>query len=149
MTAYSASIVEFLNARLAEDEEVAASNAIRLWPGETLRKLADYDEQAYALQPHDFSPERRAHVLRFDPARTLRAVGAKRRIIEDYVEAARKLEATERRASVESRVGPLDFERQRLLTTHQVNFAALSWAVYALALEFATHEDYQREQWAL
>jgi Family of unknown function (DUF6221) len=149
VTAYSSSIVEFLRVRYTEDEQRARDATGKdddgVWDAWCCtvngRGIDIYDEGG-----HDEYQAR--HIAAWNPARVLRAVGAKRRIIEDYVAAAKNLEATERRATVESSAGPLDFELQRLLITRQVNFAALSWAVCALASEFATHEDYQKE-WAI
>ncbi|HET9889681.1 MAG TPA: DUF6221 family protein [Mycobacterium sp.] len=88
-------LIAFIWARLDEDEQVAGSNSPELWPGETLRKLADYEVRRYALQPHDFSPQRRAHVLRFHPTRVLRGVEAKRRILERYEDCLVRMEDDE------------------------------------------------------
>lgn len=127
------SIVEFLNARLAEDEDVAASNAIQQWPGQTLRELGDYDEQSYALQPHDFSPQRRAHVLRFGPARVLRDVDAKRLILGLHVlndEGVYDADGTERPG-------------RECVTCFAEDWPCLTLRL--LTLEFQDHKDYRTE----
>lgn len=61
------------------------SNSLELWPGDFLRRIADEherDPEHFAWKPHDVSPQRIAHILRFDPRRMLAEVEAKRRIVE-------------------------------------------------------------------
>jgi hypothetical protein len=75
-------LAAWLLERIAVDELVAGGNSVTLWPGDTLRGLMNYDEAKYAVQSHDVSPQRRAHIMRFDPRRMLAECDVKRRIIE-------------------------------------------------------------------
>lgn len=73
-------LATWLLEQIAEDERVAGANAVDLWPGGTLQKVAE-NKTHYAWQPHDVSPQRIAHILHFDPRRELAECDAKRRII--------------------------------------------------------------------
>jgi hypothetical protein len=74
-------LVEFLTARLDEDEAVARAATAREW------------RLTYGLDPEEFgdalllSGPDKAHAERHDPARVLREVEAKRRIIERLADA--------------------------------------------------------------
>ena len=74
-------LADWLIMQIAEDERIAIANDFNLWPGDTLRKVAE-NKTHYAWQPHDVSPQRIAHILRFDPKRVLAECDTKRRIIE-------------------------------------------------------------------
>ncbi|MCQ4119872.1 DUF6221 family protein [Rhodococcus tibetensis] len=80
-------IVDFLNARLDEDERIA-DEARCLVPGKWESRgidliYADVDGVAGTLR-HE---EDAVHIARHDPARVLREVAAKRKIVETYREA--------------------------------------------------------------
>ena len=79
-------LVTWLLEQNEADERIAGANAADLWPGETLQKVAECKTH-YAWQPHDVSPQRIAHILRFGPNRVLAGANAKRRIIEECREA--------------------------------------------------------------
>ena len=70
----SADLIEFLSARLDEDE--AAANA-----AEAAQRQPWQDSEWMEKHPADL-----AHYARHDPARVLREVAAKRAILEYYVE---------------------------------------------------------------
>lgn len=87
-------IVEFLNARLNEDEAVARAvdDQSSPWTGHW---IADENDAArtrnghvlfYGRDGRPLKPGLVAHVVRHDPARVLREVAAKRTIIEQWAD---------------------------------------------------------------
>ncbi|WP_346266116.1 DUF6221 family protein, partial [Glycomyces rutgersensis] len=87
-------LIDFLNARLAEDEAVAQAATPGPWNDDGgCISNADYqitDYGAYTKadgEPEEWEPQRQradsAHIARHDPARVLREVTAKRAIIAD------------------------------------------------------------------
>jgi hypothetical protein len=124
-------LVEFLRARLDEDARVArtaASIAAAPWRWESLPMPHKYGltgtraglralivpSRTPDVYPDKFTAE---HIIRFDPARVLADVEAKRRIIERWEHATRD---------------PDDFEEQW----------GLEWAMRALAQPYADHPDF-------
>jgi hypothetical protein len=107
-------IVEFLRARLDEDEDAAhRATAPAGWT----------DVQVAGLVMYKLTD----HAERWTPQRVLREVEAKRRIVEDY--AARD-------GDVDLMLGP-DCRRQR-------EWGGLRLAVLALAAAHSDHPDYQQ-----
>lgn len=80
----AADLVVWLREQIAEDRRVAEANAIDLWPGTTLQKVAD-DKTHYAWQQHDVSPQRIAHILRFGPRAVLAQCEAHTAILDLHV----------------------------------------------------------------
>ena len=68
-------VAEFLTARIGEDE-AAASAVHGWWRAHGERAIADVSYAAVLIA--DVDPATRAHILRYDPARALREVEAKR-----------------------------------------------------------------------
>lgn len=86
-------IVEFLEARIAEDEVVARVCADADHEGPELRVRIVSGEGMYVFGPHEVAPsgrfgyeedERTRHFERHDPARVLREVAAKRAIVDRF-----------------------------------------------------------------
>ena len=71
-------VAEFLTARIGEDE-AAASAVHGWWRAHGERAIADVSYAAVLIA--DVDPATRAHILRYDPARALREVEAKRTIL--------------------------------------------------------------------
>lgn len=82
-------LVDFLKARVAEDETVA---------------LMTYDDPTFGRTWPDMDGEMRSsellHSRRHDPARVLREIAAKLRIVEDYRIARSALDQTDSRGSL-------------------------------------------------
>jgi hypothetical protein len=72
-------LTEFLAARLDEDE-AAAKAAQYLWPLAALGVLDDKEHAAW----YPLTIEAAGHIARWDPARVLREVEAKRKILAEY-----------------------------------------------------------------
>lgn len=136
-------IVEFLEARLAEDEAVARACADADHEGPELRVRIVRGEGMYVFGPHEIAPSgrfgyeedaRTRHFERHDPARVLREVAAKRAIIFQSVAA-------------DDYYAHMKFFR---LPTSLASGAcgATGQAIKALASAYSSHPDYQKE-WAL
>lgn len=138
-------IVEFLEARLAEDEAVARACADADHEGPELRVRIVRGEGMYVFGPHEIAPSgrfgyeedaRTRHFERHDPARILREIAAKRAILAQE-EAARS-----------------QFEHVKTSTTYPAievligQVAALATVIRHLASAYSDHPDYQQE-WAL
>lgn len=139
-------IVEFLEARLGEDEEVArdaagwdSSGLIRdegLWCRDGVNSVIDSARRMVVYGDGSAPDDSKAdHIARFDPARTLREVAAKRAILAQE-EAARS-----------------QFEHVKSSTTYPAievligQVAALATVIRHLASAYSDHPDYQAE-WA-
>jgi hypothetical protein len=119
-------LVAFIKARLAEDEAVADSGEhwqrLHVLPGGT-RMIAP---EGSMTAVGSLEPVSALHVVRHDPARVLREVEAKRRIVEAYNEAN------------EGKYAGLTYEQGRL--------DSLELALRLLALPYADHPSYD-ESW--
>lgn len=89
-------IVEFLEARLAEDEAIARACADADHEGPELRVRIVRGEGMYVFGPHEVAPSgrfgyeedaRTRHFERHDPARALREIAAKRALIDKFKDA--------------------------------------------------------------
>jgi hypothetical protein len=135
-------LVEFLRARLAEDEQAARKAADR--DGEHWTAGSDYvgsEETPYvAIGPWDGPlAETGEHIARHDPARVLAEVDAKRRIIAEHA-AVHGISNTGPICSACGEVGNLGSEE-----------AVVEWpcrTLRLLALPYAGHPDYDQD-WAL
>src|SRR5256885_13394975 len=82
-------LVEFLQARLAEDELIAqaAIDGSPRWRTHYDYRDVKDEEGHYVVQADTQYPtlEQAAHIARHSPARVLRGVEAKRRVIADYL----------------------------------------------------------------
>lgn len=134
-------IVEFLEARLAEDEAIARAidnkQADSGWDfGYNQFGLAKTPPGWY-VTPHiglAYEAESAAHIARNDPARVLREVAAKRAIIADMNHAEDVAEA--------------EREVDREYWSWESKAEALTDALRRLASVYADHPDYN-ESWAL
>lgn len=133
-------IVEFLEARLAEDEAVARACADADHEGPELRVRIVRGEGMYVFGPHEIAPSgrfgyeedaRTRHFERHDPARVLREVAAKRAIIAEIVDEHTRAEDT------------LISEGIFIWFSEDS-----SLVLRALVSTYADHPDYQQE-WAL
>ena len=136
-------LVQFLRGRLHEDEQAAqAAGHARVaptpWRGESWDDavldgdgLVDARGNGIAV----VKGERvRDHIVRHDPARVLRDIEAKRRLVEEFAQAGSVPDTPERRAD---RHWQGDFGYLQ----------GLARAVHLLASVYADHPDY-REEWA-
>jgi hypothetical protein len=100
---------------------------------EFLRQRLDEDEAAAKAWLPIGNPDaaQREHIARHDPARVLREVDSKRRIVEQY-------EAMQ--AGVEAAAGTI------LAGAAKVRLGAYKFALKCLALPYADHPDYD-EKW--
>ncbi|MFE9777725.1 DUF6221 family protein [Streptomyces sp. NPDC005775] len=134
-------LVQFLRDRLAEDERIAraachARVAPSPWRGESWDDavldgdgVVDAKGDGVALVKGELI---RAHIIEHDPARVLRDIDAKRRILDEIVPA---MDGMDDRIDSEWGVGPMDpseYESVGLLRL--------------LALSYVDHADY-REEW--
>lgn len=159
-------IVEFLTARLDEDEAVALAAITPVgdrWVMDNDRAdcaqievASDSDYQIVVYDEGVPTPEQARHIIRHDPARVLRDVEAKRIHLADYEQAER--EWTRHQAAVreyqadveradrgEPVVGNLGVQAQAL--NREADYllvvrAALERVLRADALPFAGHPDY-------
>jgi hypothetical protein len=118
-------LVEFLQARLGEDELIALAaidGAPRWQTHYDYRDVKD-EEGHYIIQadPQYPSLEQAAHIARHSPARVLRGVEAKRLVIADYLHREAAGDVLER--------------------------AAVEYILKALCLEYCEHPDYN-PSWA-
>lgn len=137
----SADLVAFLHRMYNEDERVAREAAT---PG-------DWEVQGYHVLGKGVPPSRgplvsfaigyAEHIARWDPARVLRQVNAKREILAEYEEAAR--------AAAE--VAEIDFPDEARGRVERAGYSQSAAALYRvtahLATEYAAHPDY-RPEWA-
>lgn len=140
-------LVEFLKARLAEDFEVAR-NAMHedaaVSPGEWITEhhgsefheqpdsclIAEDRKGVYWTVASEVFIRNAEHMARHDPARVLREIAAKRRIIEDYRIARSALDQTDSRGSL------------------RAGSNAFFVACLALASVYSDHPDFS-ERWAI
>ncbi|KOG81245.1 hypothetical protein ADK33_15695 [Streptomyces griseus subsp. rhodochrous] len=122
-------LVQFLRDRLAEDEQAArrAGSSFRQI-GETGVIVATDGDRAEECASANWSGIAE-HIVRHDPARVLREVEAKRRLLTDYVENAADLDT--QHAPDMDYVGRAD---------------GLETALQHLATAYADHPDY-RDNW--
>lgn len=138
-------LITFTTARLDEDEEIAKAveDNSAPWPGQWEadgnHAVRTYNGHvlAYArtdnLRGGDFAPGLAAHIARHDPARALREVEAKRRIVDDYRITA---------SAIDMITGPdIDTRGYKEMCAGR---DALRASVLALAAIWAGHPDYQQ-----
>lgn len=132
-------LIEFLRARLAEDEQTADAarcNGHGRWTTDTYQgESAGIRDRSIAITvAYDNygvpRPSQRTHIARHDPARVLRDVEAKRRIVDGAESANRLVDATEY---------PDGYDVGRK--------TAWGDTLKLLALPYADHPDYNPE-WA-
>ncbi|MEU3527533.1 DUF6221 family protein [Streptomyces sp. NPDC038707] len=119
-------LVEFLRARLDEDEQIAGVAA-----GLQADPENGWGVSGHAITPHIgvvHEDEARMHIARHDPARVLREADAKRQVIREWEDARATAEADQ--GDVSARVALLAF----------------TITLSALASVYADHPDY-REEW--
>jgi hypothetical protein len=147
--------VAFLRARLAEDEQVARAveDNSAPWEGEWVnddnRAIRTYNGWVLTFQrpPNTFCPGFGDHVARFDPARALAEVAAKRRILDEWECAARRQrETAELHAIYFGRDRAKANELQATGRFLEGAERALALAVAALTVPYAQHPDF-REEW--
>jgi len=114
-------IVEFIKARVDEDERAAQACLSRDW---TVRNGTLHDDQPF--DSGDLGIERLRHIARHDPARVLREVEAKRRLLAKH---AHVVDGT-----------------QSSWTWFEGSESASREVAQLLALPFSDHPDYQ-EAW--
>lgn len=153
-------IVAFARARLDEDESDAqdASSRSADWErAETPPARWGRDEPApeilsggrlyMTFEEDKGAPLAVDHVLRHDPARVLRGVEAKRRILDDLDAAASELEHAIVRARTTNgrgdELGERD-DRERVIRK-RVKYATLGRVVEDLIAEWSTHPEYRTE----
>ena len=132
----SSDLVDFIRARLDEDEQVARAahyegqrwlseeEDVCRWPDDELVHVADRKRDA-------------RHIAQWEPARVLRDVEAKRRVVEALGIAERNVDEVRRTAADYGFVRVAESARDALL-----------YAVRLLASAHAGHPDY-RAEWAL
>lgn len=134
-------LIEFLRARLAEDEAVARAAADGdggewfvgdKWGVYRAEDAAPHDDvEENRLVVHGNVLPQSEHIARHDPARALREVEAKRRVIERYAEAAAEAAQTDRIAA----------------RTWRPVVIVLEPVVKDLTQAYTSHPDY-RSEWA-
>lgn len=127
-------LVEFVEARLDEDERIAREVEQRgPWRVAGSGYLFEENYGAFALDPHGLSVNGGEHVVRHDPARVLRDVEANRKVIElyEYAEAA----------------WFADRDKPSPPTVHLGGWTIAKAALMALAGSWSDHPDY-RSEWA-
>lgn len=120
-------LVEFLKARLDEDERIARGAAQRGAEWRLLTGVNDEELGDAELLHGGNSPDELAHMQRHDPARVLVEVRAKRRIVDELAEAKARC-----------------IERPESYMRAEVGNALLLVARH-LALPYADHPDYNPE----
>jgi hypothetical protein len=125
-------LVAFLRARLDEDEQVARATPYP-WPwAEDEDEVGHVWAEGLNLVVKDAYPENARHIARWDPARVLAEVEAKRRILDEVVP---EVDGMDERINGEWGIGSIaedDYASVPLLKL--------------LALPYAAHPDY-REEW--
>lgn len=143
-------LVTFLTARLDEDEAVAKAaskwhespwrtNAVTNEPAALA--VRSYDDGVVASPVLDVAA---AHIARHDPARVLREVEAKRRIVEDW-----KRWRAEEVAAKQDYVAWIDERAPREAPRRILDpalGAGLEYALRTLAVVYSDHPDY-RDEW--
>lgn len=122
----STDLIEFLRARIAEDEAVArGAFGDDLGGGWRARDDSGYLDDLDGAQITDgLQPDEAQHIAHWDPARVLAECEAKKRLLEQF-----RLRGDSVRATVRPTTGGVWDDLLRLL-----------------ALPYAEHEDY-REEW--
>lgn len=131
-------LIAFVHARLDEDEQVARDASPGPW-----RPNAEHDEvlavdditvaDGFALSGHQLRTTV-DHIARWDPARVLAEVEAKRRILAEVVDDANGLDIS---VDLDRRVGTRDETAEPYLGDQLAKL---------LALPYVGHPDY-REEW--
>jgi len=142
-------LVEFLRARLDEDERAALNAPPGPWHYDRKRFTVTCDGYPVASWRHegkltDGSPllDRTGEYMeRFDPARVLAEVDAKRRILDDY---SRTIRIRDEAAARIKDAGPANADPEDLDTWDRAQREAsiLEGPVKALALPYAAHPEY-------
>ncbi|MEU2730085.1 DUF6221 family protein [Streptomyces griseoviridis] len=92
-------LVEWLGAQLDEDERIARAAGGDAWRRQEHASdtVAIYDSKGEPVVYDEGWPteEQRAHIAAYDPARVLREIDAKRRVLRDLASAEVALRATE------------------------------------------------------
>lgn len=147
-------IVAFIEARLGEDEAVAAAafNSQSMWQNNSKTWEAHDTGNVYLpSDPHPFVVgswdsdlhEIGIHIARHDPARVLRQVAAMRKIVERYELLSKRLDQFRRQA-----LNGTFSERDRFRRhTTGIRCNEARKTVKAFASVWSDHEDY-REEWA-
>lgn len=110
-------LVAFLRARLEDDEERAFA------------ARAQWDDEDARQEWNDLPEASFAHARNLDPARVLREVEAKRRILDRYEDAVVRRE---------------DPDHSQLAAQVQIQEYA-DWVIPLLAVPYADHPDYRQE----
>jgi len=133
-------LVVFLRARLAEDVRAAIATlkpevVVGSHRGKPIPRWAVHgsgrgliDEGGGTVRAKDIFPAEAEHVVRHDPARVLREIEAKRRIVDAYAEALRIQDGF------------------RETTGEMMRRTAIEMACLAYAVAYADHPDH-REEW--
>lgn len=141
MTAVADDLIAFIKARLAEDEQVAKACAGAPWVQDCApmvhvdpKAIRDakwiYGKMGYVgTVEHDYD---RAHMVRHDPARVLRGVEAKRRLLDTW----QGITQTERPDWMDNETWRLSTAGTIILISHMTAIMALEWAY---------HPDYRQE----
>lgn len=125
-------LVEFLRARLDEDEAVARGASSGEWRRDGVNSVEDSDGRLGIYGDGSAPmPSQVEHIVRHDPVRVLADAEAKRRIVDLWEAARREYDAMDKTAAQGLFAGRLSMAEA---------------AIRALALPFANHPDY-REQW--
>lgn len=121
-------LVEFLRARLDDDEAVARDASSGEWRREGINSVVDADGRLviYGDGPAP-TTDQAEHIARHDPARVLAEVETKRLIVEEYRQAEELALRDHNEAGLNAWAG------------------ALERVVLLLALPYAHHPDYNSE----
>lgn len=124
-------IVEFLEARIAEDEAVARGVASdgEWTSGSTYGMFVSIEARSWTVVSGEWERRDANHIARHDPARILREVAAKRAIIKAYVDADIKAHDT--------------YNFHEDILNGESN--GLETAVEALAICWSDHPDFNEE----
>lgn len=134
-------LIEFLLARIAEDEAAACqatagtwtyADGGDVWAGDQPVTLCGFDS-AGSLQ-ESIEPWNAEHIVRHDPARVLAECAAKRRIVNAYQLAEADLERSS------------GYPRRGGKAALSAACSAFRYAAMALAVPYADHPDYD-ETW--
>jgi hypothetical protein len=144
------SIVDFLRARLDDDEQVAQAAGGDRWAlqGHPSETIAVYDSARDPVVYDEGYPtdEQAEHIARHDPARVLAEVDAKRRILDEYALVARLHDEAAARISVASpRPAGADLDTW---SRSQHELPIYDGVLRLLALPHRDHPDY-RPEWAV
>lgn len=127
-------LIEFLEARLREDQEAAEAAAVGPWHMDESQRIYAEDG-SYVTSPwtNGERDDDLHHVVRHHPARVLREVSAKRAILEDIVSAMNGMDL---QINGEWGLGPMDPADYESVALLQL-----------LAMPYSDHPDYRKE-WA-